>query len=108
MHTNATVNLSSGGTSAALSLAGQAMTVSILSPSGATFTTSKAVRFASDPTPPVADPDNPDVTVLIISLPAGTYNIQVLFNPQWSGMSSNDFVTPRSVALSDWSLASHN
>ena len=108
MHTNATVNIGSGGTSAALSLAGQTMNVAILSPSTAKFTQSEAVRFSTDPTPPAADPPNPDVTVLIISLPAGTYTIQVLFNPQWSGMSSNDFVTPPSVALTDWSLKSHN
>jgi len=108
MHTNATVNISSGGTSAALTLADQTMNVSILSPSTATFSKSDAVRFSTDPTPPAPDPDNPGVTVLIISLPAGTYSIQVLFNPQWNGMSSSDFVTPPSVALSDWSLTSHN
>lgn len=109
MHTNATVNIDDGGTSATLTLVGQTMKISMLSPpSGAKFSTSDAVRFASDVTPPVPDQDNPGVTVLIISLPAGTNNLQVLFNPQWSGMSSSDFVTPKSVALDDWSLTSHN
>jgi len=46
MHTNATVTISSNGTSATLNLDGQVMTVSILNaPSGAVFTTSPAVRF---------------------------------------------------------------
>ena len=106
MHTNATVSTS--GTTATLTLDGQTMTVSILNPpSGAAFTTSAAVRFPTDPTPPEADQPNPGVTVLIISLPAGTYSLQVLFNPQWPGMSASDFVTPPSVPLSQWSLTSH-
>lgn len=85
------------------------MKVAMLSPpSGAAFTTSDAVRFSSDVTPPVPDQENPGVQVLIISLPAGTYTLQVLFNPQWSGMSSNDFVTPPTVALDGWSVTSHN
>ncbi|KDR85362.1 hypothetical protein GALMADRAFT_132065 [Galerina marginata CBS 339.88] len=109
MHTNATVTIDSSGTSASLALDGQTMTVQILNaPSGAAFTKSDATRFASDVTPPVPDQANPDVTVLIIDLPAGTYSLQVLFNPQWPGMSSSDFVTPASVALDSWSLTSHN
>lgn len=109
MHTNATVSVDTGGTSATLTLDGQTMKVSILNaPSGAAFTTSAAVRFPTDPTPPAPDQPNPGVTVLIISLPAGTYSLQVLFNPQWSGMSASDFVTPPSVALDSWSLTSHN
>ncbi|KAG5653353.1 hypothetical protein H0H81_000975 [Sphagnurus paluster] len=109
MHTNATVSITNSGTSATLSLDGQQMTVSILSPTnGAQFSTSEAVRFPTDPTPPVPDQANPGVTVLIISLPAGTYSLQVLFNPQWSGMSASDFVTPPSVPLASWSLTSHN
>jgi len=107
MHTNATVTLS--GTSASLQIDDKTTTVSILNaPSGATFSKSDAVRFDTDPTPPAPDPVNPGVTVLIISLPAGQYNLQVLFNPQWDGMSSSDFVTPPSVALDSWSLTSHN
>lgn len=106
MHTNATVSVA--GTTATLNLDGQAMTVTILNPpSGATFSTSAAVRFATDPTPPQADQPNPGVTVLIISLPSGTYTLEVLFNPQWPGMSASDFVTPPSVALNSWSLISH-
>ncbi|EDR15759.1 uncharacterized protein LACBIDRAFT_181789 [Laccaria bicolor S238N-H82] len=109
MHTNATVSVDTGGTSATLTLDGQTMKVSMLNPpSGAAFTTSAAVRFSTDPTPPAADQANPGVTVLIISLPAGTYSLQVLFNPQWSGMSASDFVTPPSVSLDSWSLTSHN
>jgi hypothetical protein len=107
-HTNATVTISSSGTTATLSLGGETMEVTILSPtSGATFTTSEAVRFPTDPTPPQPDQPNPGVTVLIISLPAGTYSLQVLFNPQWPGMSPSDFVTPNSVPITSWSLTSH-
>ncbi|KAJ6618886.1 chondroitin AC/alginate lyase [Mycena sp. CBHHK59/15] len=103
MHTNATVDAS--GTSATLTLDGQTMKVSILNaPSGAAFTTSDAVRFSTDP--PAVDQPNPGVKVLIISLPAGTYNLQVLFNPQWPG--SVNYVTPPSVALDQWTLTSHN
>jgi hypothetical protein len=109
MHTNATVTIGSGGTTASLALDGETMQVSILNaPSGAQFTTSEAKRFDTDPTPPAADQENPGVTVLIISLPAGTVTLQVLFNPQWSGMSSGDFVTPPLVALDNWSLRSHD
>ncbi|KAF8078779.1 chondroitin AC/alginate lyase [Lyophyllum atratum] len=110
MHTNATVTVdSSTGTSATLALDGQTMKVSMLTPpDGAKFTTSAAQRLPSNVTPPVPDQENPGVTVLIISLPAGTYNLQVLFNPQWSGMSDSDFVTPKEVPLASWSLTSHN
>jgi hypothetical protein len=109
MHTNATVTVS--GTTATLTLEGQTMIVSIINPpSGATFATAQAVRFDTDPALPagMVDQPNPGVTVLTIDLPAGTYSLQVLFNPQWSGMSSSNFVTPPSVPLSSWSLTSHN
>ncbi|KIY45778.1 hypothetical protein FISHEDRAFT_48820 [Fistulina hepatica ATCC 64428] len=109
MHTNATVNVASNGTTATLTLDGETMIVSILSgPSGANFTTSEAVRFASDPTPPEPDQANPNVTVLIVEMEAGTNTLEILFNPQWSGMSASDFVTPPSVALDSWTLTSHN
>lgn len=109
MHTNATVTVS--GTTATLTLEGQTMIVSIINPpSGATFATAQPVRFDTDPALPtgMVDQPNPGVTVLTIDLPAGTYSLQVLFNPQWSGMSSSNFVTPPSVPLSSWSLTSHN
>ncbi|KAI0048326.1 heparinase II/III family protein [Auriscalpium vulgare] len=111
MHTNATVTIDSSGTSATLALDGQTMVVQILNaPSGATFTTGPASRLDGDPALPTGQSDqpNPGVTVLIINLPAGTYSLQVLFNPQWSGMQASDFKTPSSVPLSGWSLTSHN
>lgn len=109
MHTNATVTIDSSGTTATLELDGETMIVQILNaPSGAVFTMSKAVRFPTDPPPPIPDQENLGVTVLIIDLPAGSYTLEVLFNPQWPGMSSSDFVTPPSVALGSWSLTSHN
>lgn len=106
MHTNATVT--PNGSSATLLLADKTMKVQILSPSGATFTTLNATRYPDDPTPPQADQDNPGVTVLAINLPAGQAQIQVLFNPQWAGMSDSDFVTPPSVNLDQWTVTSHN
>lgn len=109
MHTNATVAIDSGGTSTTLTLDGQSMTVSMLNPpSGATFSRSAAVRFATDPIPPEPDQPNVNVTVLIISLPAGTYTLQVLFNPQWPGVPASSYVTPPSVPLANWTLESHN
>lgn len=107
MHTNATIE--ADGTSATLDLNGQKMRVTILSPpEGAGFSQSPAERAASDPTPPAADQPNPGVSVLTISLPEGSHTLQVLFNPQWPGMSESEFVTPPTVALDDWSLTSHN
>jgi hypothetical protein len=109
MHTNATVNVDSSGTSATLQLDGQTMKLSILSPSsGAIITTTAAVRYASDPAPPIPDQENKDVTVVVISLSAGTYSLQVLFDPQWAGMSSSDFKTTPNVPIDNWSLTSHN
>ncbi|KAK0198277.1 chondroitin AC/alginate lyase [Armillaria mellea] len=104
MHTNATVT--TDGSKATLVRDGKTLEVSILSPSGATFTTSAATRFDTDPTPPDPDQANPNITVVIIELSAGTNNIQVLFNPQWN--DGTTFVTPSSVDLDNWSLTSHN
>ena len=110
MHTNATVSIDTSGTTATLTLDDQTMIVSIQNPpSGAVFTQGPATRFSTDVTPPIADQPNPGVTVLMIDLPnSGTYTLEVLFNPQWPGMSSSDFVTPPSVALDSWTLTSHN
>jgi len=105
MHTNATVTTS--GTSATLALDGKKMDVSLLNaPDGATFSTSDAVRLPTDVTPPEADQPNPGVTVLLITLPAGTYNLQVLFSPEWNDGSTP--VTPPSVPLDSWTLTSHS
>ncbi|KAH9857983.1 chondroitin AC/alginate lyase [Lenzites betulinus] len=109
MHTNATVTVS--GTSATLTIGDQKMQMTILNPpDGVTITTGDAVRFSDDPPLPdgQVDQPNPGVTVVMINLPAGQYSLQVLFNPQWSGMSASDFVTPPSVAIDNWSLTSHN
>ncbi|KAJ6537833.1 heparinase II/III family protein [Mycena capillaripes] len=107
MHTNATVSVDTSGTSATLTLDGQTMKVAMLnSPGGAKFTTSDAKRFDTDPAPPEADQENLGVTVLIVSLPSGTYNLQVLFSPRWPG--SVNYVTPPSVNLDQWTLRSHD
>ncbi|KAH9857976.1 chondroitin AC/alginate lyase [Lenzites betulinus] len=109
MHTNATVTVS--GTSATLTIGDQKMQMTILNPpEGVTITTGDAVRFPDDPPLPdgQVDQPNPGVTVVMINLPAGEYSLQVLFNPQWNGMSASDFVTPPSVGIDGWSLTSHN
>ncbi|KAI0257684.1 chondroitin AC/alginate lyase [Lactifluus subvellereus] len=111
MHTNATVSVDKSGTSATLTLDGQTLTMQILNgPTGVGFTTGPAVRLSGDPALPTGQSDqpNPGVTVVSISLPAGQYNLQVLFNPQWPGLQASDYVTPQSVPLSSWSLTSHN
>jgi len=69
------------------------------------------VRLSTDPALPdgQTDQENPGVTVLTIMLATGgTYNLQVLFNPQWDGMSADQFKTPAMVAVNDWTLTSHN
>jgi hypothetical protein len=114
MHTNATVSIDSAGTTATLTLGGQTMQVQLINaPAGAKFTTQDATRLSTDPalptTPnPQVDQPNPGVTVLTIALGQGTYSLQVLFNPQWSGMAASSFTTPPAVSLDNWSLTSHN
>lgn len=118
MHTNASVSLDPNNpTSATLTIGSETLTMRILNaPSGAAFGTANATRLDTDPPLPVdqatgvqeTDMPNPGVTVLTIALPAGQYSIQVLFNPQWPGMSSSDFVTPANVPLTQWSLHSHD
>jgi len=107
MHTNATVT--PNGQSAELKIDDKFMQVSLLNPPpGASFSSGPAVRLSTDRAPPEPDQPNVGVSVLSVTLPAGTYTLQVLFNPQWSGMTSSDFVIPPSVALDSWSLTSHN
>lgn len=109
MHTNATV--ATEGSTATLTIDGKTTKVTILSPSsGFTLGTAPAARSSNDAnaSPLATDQPNPTVTVLTIDLPAGNHNLQVLFNPQWPGMSDGDFKTPPSVPLDSWSLSSHN
>ncbi|KAF9502501.1 hypothetical protein BDN71DRAFT_1438135 [Pleurotus eryngii] len=109
MHTNATV--ATEGSTATLTINGKTTKVTILSPSsGFTLGTAPAARSSNDAnaSPLATDQPNPTVTVLTIDLPAGNHNLQVLFNPQWPGMSDGDFKTPPSVPLDSWSLSSHN
>ncbi|KAH9898198.1 chondroitin AC/alginate lyase [Cubamyces lactineus] len=109
MHTNATVQIS--GTSATLTIGDKKLQMTILNPpDGVTITQGPAQRFDDDPPLPsgATDQPNPGVTVVMINLPAGQYSLQVLFNPQWDGMSASDFVTPPSVPIDNWSLTSHD
>jgi hypothetical protein len=120
MHTNATVSLDSSKTTATLTIGSATLTMQILNaPQGAQFSTKDATRFSTDPSvPQSSDPNqqaqnndqaNPGVTQLMIDgLPAGTYSLQVLFNPQWPGMAAGDFKTPSAVPVAQWSLTSHN
>ncbi len=116
-HTNATVTLQNNGASASLALGSQTLIASILSgPSGAVFSTANATRTSQDPPSPSgpagtldADQSNAGVTVLIVDNPnGGSYSLQVLLNPQWSGLAASDFVTPKGVAIDSWTLTSHN
>jgi hypothetical protein len=83
MHTNATVAISNAGKTATLSLNGKTLVAQLQSPATASFSTSPAVRLASDPVLPndaaSQDQPNPGVTVLTITLGAGQQTIQVLF-----------------------------
>ncbi|KAH9924626.1 uncharacterized protein BXZ73DRAFT_91218 [Epithele typhae] len=104
MHTNATVAVDASGTSATLTIGDKKLQMSLLNaPSGAAFTTGPAKRFDDDPALPAARP-----TRRTSGLPTGTYSLQVLFNPQWDGMSASSFVTPPSVPVDSWDLKSHN
>ena len=108
MHTNATIDLA--GTVANLAIGSKKLQVEILNPpSGAAFGTAQPVRYAGDPALPsnATDQQNTGVSVLTINLPAGQYNLQVLFTPQWDGMSSSDFVKPSAVPLASWTVDSH-
>ena len=108
MHTNATAN--TDGTVANLAIGSKKLQVEIINPpSGAAFGTAQPVRYAGDPALPsnATDQANPGVTVLTIDLPAGQYTLQVLFTPQWDGMSSSDFVKPSAVPLASWTVDSH-
>ncbi|KAF8751811.1 Heparinase II III family protein [Rhizoctonia solani] len=112
MHTNATIAIENGGQTAMLTLGGQTMQVQLLNPgAGVGFSIKDAVRAPTDPAlpPNQADQPNPGVKVLCVSLaPGKTQSLQVLFSPQWPGMSVSDLRLPPHVHLDDWSLTSHN
>lgn len=108
MHTNATVQTS--GTTANLKIGDKQMTLEILNPpAGVQLTTALPVRYPTDPPTPADSPDqqNPDVMVVVIKVPAGNQNLQVLFTPKWDGNAGKNLQSPGSVQLSDWSLTSH-
>lgn len=112
MHTNATVTVSSDGTSASLALGGQTLVANIVQaqPAGLKFSTEKATPLSQD-TPagivdPVPAPGNDPITVLVIdNTGGGQTNIQVLFTPQWPGQQLG--TTVNNVALDQWNLGSH-
>ncbi|EIW86869.1 hypothetical protein CONPUDRAFT_161502 [Coniophora puteana RWD-64-598 SS2] len=109
-HTNATVTLSNNNQTATLQIGDAQMVVELQNaPSGAAFSTMAAVRLPTDPPLPAGGSDLPNdgVTVLAISLPEGSYTLEVLMSPQWPGMSSSSYASPSSVALDSWSLTSH-
>jgi hypothetical protein len=99
-----------------LTLGGETLDVKIINPTDQNlkFEQVDPVRYDSDPPLPtqpageVADQDNQNTKVLVINMNGGTYSLQVLFNPKWSGSSDSDFINPKSVPINDWSLTSHN
>ncbi|GAA6007587.1 hypothetical protein JCM10207_006395 [Rhodosporidiobolus poonsookiae] len=113
MQTNATISLSDNDRTATLKLGDQELVATLRSPSSATFSQLAATRLSDDPTTSAdgtsmsPDQDNGDAKVLAIDVDAGTQVIEVLFNPQWEGFSSSDFLTPPDVAIDSWSLDSH-
>ncbi|TIB34567.1 hypothetical protein E3P84_01741 [Wallemia ichthyophaga] len=118
IQTNATISLN--GQSADLELNGEKMTVRITNPSytDLEFGQEKAEPDSSDELPengegenaaiPNVDSHGNETNVLTIDIPAGSYSLQISFEPQWDGMSSDDFQTPKNVAIDDWSLRSHD
>ncbi|CEQ40577.1 SPOSA6832_02215, partial [Sporobolomyces salmonicolor] len=111
--TNATVTLSNNNQTATLALGDQTLIAELRQPSTAAFATeTPSERISTEPAllSGTVDQPNPGVTVLSIDIPAPTGGavIEVLFNPQWPGWSSNSFVNPPDVAISSWSLTSHD
>jgi hypothetical protein len=87
------------------------LTASILDTAASlTFQTLQPNRTSDAPAlgPGGFDLANPGVSVLAIDIPSGDTTLEVLFNPQWTGLSASDYKTPSSVGLSSWSLTSPN
>lgn len=92
--------------------------VSITSPSSAQFTVTtpdqspNARIYGSDPNTASGeqgDQPNPGVSLLSIDLQGGSQQtIETWWQPQWPTSQAADSQTPASVALSSWSLTSHN
>lgn len=109
MHTNATITYSDNNRVATLSLGDKSLTATILDTAPTlTFQTLAPNRTADAPQLRDGGYDlpNPGVSVLAIDIPSGDTTLEVLFNPQWDGLSASDFKTPSSVSLSDWSTTS--
>jgi len=113
--TNATIT--PNGASATLELGGQTLIATIINgPSGASFSRQDAAPNSNDPAPPTptgqqraGDIANDGVSVLVVDIPGGSdFSLQILLNPQYSGMASGDYVTPPNIAIDSWSLTSHN
>jgi hypothetical protein len=108
MHTNATITYSDNNRVATLTIAGKSLTASILDTAPTlTFQTLAPNRTSDAPQLQANgfDLPNPGVSVLAIDIPTGDTTLEVLFNPQWDGLSTK---TPTSVGLSSWSLTSPN
>ncbi|PWN47769.1 hypothetical protein IE53DRAFT_371182 [Violaceomyces palustris] len=91
------------------------MVVKILSPSNAVFSTNGPPATREYGTAAVSsggedsDQVNTGVTALSIKLDGGSaQTIQVVWQPQWSELSTADTTDPKSVSLTQWSLTSHN
>ncbi|KIO23806.1 hypothetical protein M407DRAFT_26735 [Tulasnella calospora MUT 4182] len=78
-------------------------------PTSVAFEAHPAQRCASDPAMPtgMTDQPNPGVTVLAINIQPGTYSLQVLFDPMWSGQDAVDYKPPTIEPVDQWSATSH-
>ncbi|KAK0659472.1 chondroitin AC/alginate lyase [Cercophora samala] len=104
MHTRAEITYSNSGRTAHLRLNGRALDVVLLSPSAATFYTTKPVRSPKLPPQPSDQRDLPNtgVSVLAIDLRPGNSTAAVLFCPLSEPDVPCSSTSP--VALSEWAL----
>ena len=86
-----------------LSIREKSLWVTLQSPRSLSFQVLQAVT--ASPQRDVKDMPNPDVSVLAVDIPHGTWNIAVVFTPD--GEDAIDDLAKDVVPLDDWSLASH-
>lgn len=137
IHTNSSIKISSDGRTATLvqkTITGanagfnikadldkqQTVILTILSPADSKFSQTTAtsrnflyntadVSLQQTNNTVVGNMGDPAVTILSIKLQGGSQQtVQVLWQPQWAQLTAADTKIPPSVALSDWSLTSHN
>lgn len=125
VHTNATVDLSSDGRTATLTIDSlhnpnaatklsihmpkKTLKVSLLSPADARFKTNTPAGKGKAYTNTFNNPSNDGVTTLSVALtPGKDQKLQTWWQPQWDDLDDDDEKRPKDVALDDWSLTSHD